>query len=410
MAWHLTTELLAKYRRRECTPEELLRLDDHLRACERCLAEFSSHFEVTGGVLALAANLRSPEAVDHPNLQPYLSGVLDEIDRELVESHLEFCSACQDQKSLLESRRRARVRFLGYLGAALDAIRSFEVPVRSHWPAMATGMAMLLLLSAVFWLKPWERRDPEVALSRKSPSIETPQKSPVTPNVVEEPLLAITDNGVRITLTRPGDIEGLEQLSPRMREFLEPIIRTRAIGIPSPELSGKSAALMGDQAGPGAFRLISPVGRIVDSVRPAFRWQSMTGAAGYIVSIYDPEYREVAVSPVISETRWTPGLNLRRGQTYLWQVTARLEDGDVRAPAPNEPEAMFRVLDGYWAGRIAEARGNYQGSRLLLGSIYAKAGMIEEAERELRELVKSNPESDFARRLLDEVIEARRKK
>ncbi|MBK9317085.1 MAG: hypothetical protein IPM55_22970 [Acidobacteria bacterium] len=48
--------------------------------------------------------------------------------------------------------------------------------------------------------------------------------------------------------------------------------------------------------------------------------------------------------------------------------------------------------------------------RLLLGSIYAKAGMIVEAERELRELVKSNPESDFARRLLDEVIEAHRKK
>ncbi|QQS46725.1 MAG: zf-HC2 domain-containing protein [Acidobacteriota bacterium] len=404
MTWHLTTDLLAKYRRRECTPEELLQLDDHLRACERCLADFSAHFEVTGGLLALTANLQTPETIDHPNLQTYLSGVLDEIDRELVESHLEFCAACRDQKSLLESRGRVRGRFAGYLGVAFDAIRSFDFPAR--WPALATGLAMLLLFGAVFWLKPWDR--PEVASSRKSPSVETPQKSPVTPKVAEEPLLAITDNGVRIALTRSGDIEGLEQLSPRLLELLEPVIRTRTIGIPSAELSGKSAALMGDQ--PGTFRLISPVGRIVDSVRPVFRWQSMTGAAGYTVSIYDPEYREVAVSPVISETHWTPELNLRRGQTYLWQVTARLEDREVRAPAPNQPEAMFRVLDGYWAGRIAEARGNYPGSRLLLGSIYAKAGMIEEAERELRELVKSNPESDFARRLLDEVIEARRRK
>ncbi len=404
MAWHLTTELLAKYRRRECTPEELLQLDDHLAACERCLAEFSSHFEVTGGLMALAANLQTPVTIEHPNLQAYLSGALDVIDRELVESHLEFCRACQDQKSLLESRGRARGRFAGYLGAAFDAIRSFEFP--AGWPALATGLAMLLLFGAVFWLKPWDR--PEVASTRKSPSVETPQKPPVIPEVAEEPLLAITDNGVRIALTRSGDIEGLEQLSPRMRELLEPVIRTRTIGIPSAELSGKSAALMGDR--PGTFRLISPVGRIVDSVRPAFRWQSVTGAAGYTVSIYDPEYREVAVSPVVGETHWTPELNLRRGQTYLWQVTARLDDGDVRAPAPNEPEAMFRVLDGYWAGRIAEARGNYPGSRLLLGSIYAKAGMIEEAERELRELMKSNPESDFARRLLDQVIEARRKK
>ncbi|MBK9317062.1 MAG: zf-HC2 domain-containing protein [Acidobacteria bacterium] len=407
MAWHLTTELAAKYRRRECTQEELLQLDDHLRACEHCLEEFSAHFEVTDGLLALAANLQTPGVAEHPNLQAYLSGVFDEIDRELVEDHLEFCRACQDQKSLLESRRRARGRFAGYLGSAFDSIRSFDFPAR--WPALATGLAMLLL-GAVFWLKTWDRRDAEVASSQKSPSVETPQKSPVTSEVAEEPLLAITDNGVRIALTRSGDIEGLEQLSPRMRELLEPVIRTRTIGIPSAELSGKSAALMGDQPEPGTFRLISPVGRIVESVRPAFRWQSMTGVVGYTVSIYDPEYREVAVSPVISETRWTPDLNLRRGQTYLWQVTARLEDGDVRAPAPNQPEAMFRVLDGYWAGRIAEARGNYPGTRLLLGSIYAKAGMIVEAERELRELVKSNPESDFARRLLDEVIEAHRKK
>lgn len=408
MAWHLTTELLAKYRRRECTPEELLQLDDHLRACERCLAEFSAHFEVTGGLLALTANLQTPEVAGHPNLQAYLSGVLDEIDRELVESHLEFCRACQDQKSLLESRGRARERLAGYFGAALDAIRSFEFPVRSPWPTFATGLAMIVLLGAVFWLKPWEQRDAGAELSRRSPSPDTPQKSPVTPEVVEEPLLAITDNGLRIALTRSGDIRGLEKFSPGMREFLEPVIRTRTIGIPSVELSGKSAALMGDQ--PGTFRLISPVGRIVDSVRPAFRWQAMTGAVGYTVSIYDPEYHEVAVSPVISETRWTPDLNLRRGQTYLWQVTARFEDREVRAPAPNEPEAMFRVLEGIWAGRIAEARGKYPGSRLLLGSIYAKAGMFEEAERELRELVRSNPESDFARRLLDDVIEARRKR
>ncbi|MBK9317084.1 MAG: hypothetical protein IPM55_22965 [Acidobacteria bacterium] len=174
--------------------------------------------------------------------------------------------------------RRARARFAGI--SVQPSIPSGHSTFRPDGRLLAIGLAMLLL-GAVFWLKIdlarcRSRIEPEVA------SVETPQNLQL-PEVAEEPLLPLRDNGVRIAPTRSGDIEGLSNSRPRMRELLELAIRTRTIGIASAELSGKSAALMGDQPEPGTFRLISPVGRIVESVRPAFRWQSMTGVVGYTV-------------------------------------------------------------------------------------------------------------------------------
>jgi hypothetical protein len=84
-------------------------------------------------------------------------------------------------------------------------------------------------------------------------------------------------------------------------------------------------------------------------------------------------------------------------------VEATVEDRHVRAPAPNKPFATFRILSTEQAREIRRTREEWGDSHLLMGLIYAKAGLIAEAEREFRELASANPDSVTARNLLNSV-------
>ncbi len=55
------------------------------------------------------------------------------------------------------------------------------------------------------------------------------------------------------------------------------------------------------------------------------------------------------------------------------------------------------------ANAIETAKKKYGNSRLLLGILYADAGMLDEAEREFQALLKKNPGSALARKLLRKV-------
>jgi hypothetical protein len=114
-------------------------------------------------------------------------------------------------------------------------------------------------------------------------------------------------------------------------------------------------------------------------------------------------YREVASSPELRGNEWTVNRPLTRGRLYTWQVTARLPGGEVKAPAPQAGEARFRVLQQSKADEIAEAERTQAGRHLALAVIYAQAGLLDEAERELTALAAANPNSDLPRKLLSKV-------
>jgi lipopolysaccharide biosynthesis regulator YciM len=52
---------------------------------------------------------------------------------------------------------------------------------------------------------------------------------------------------------------------------------------------------------------------------------------------------------------------------------------------------------------LAQARRGYASWRLVLGLLYARAGLLDEAEREFRALREANPNSELAHRLLKQV-------
>jgi hypothetical protein len=86
-----------------------------------------------------------------------------------------------------------------------------------------------------------------------------------------------------------------------------------------------------------------------------------------------------------------------------------IKDGqELITPRPPAPQAKFRILDRAKANEIMQARRAYASSHLTLALLYTDAGLLDEAERELRALQKANPNSEIARRLLSNVQAMRR--
>src|SRR5678815_753437 len=92
---HLSQSQLAVYSGRTLDPHELLAVDGHLASCDEC------HKRLTGilpGVakLALSPSLQSDERPFHLDydqyLEPYVEGNANDIDREIVDSHVAQCS------------------------------------------------------------------------------------------------------------------------------------------------------------------------------------------------------------------------------------------------------------------------------------------------------------------------------
>jgi len=173
-------------------------------------------------------------------------------------------------------------------------------------------------------------------------------------------------------------------------------------------LIGKSGVLMGPADEGHPIALLGPVGTVVMSDHPVFRWRALDGADGYVVKIYDADFNEVAASPRLSGTIWTATAPLQRGRTYSWQVTARVDGKKVMSPVKPAPDARFLVVSQANANDLIHAKTLGGNSHLTLGILYAQAGLLDDAERELQVLVRANPQSSLAQKLLRSISEKRR--
>jgi tetratricopeptide (TPR) repeat protein len=138
--------------------------------------------------------------------------------------------------------------------------------------------------------------------------------------------------------------------------------------------------------------VLEPVGTAVVSDRPTFRWS----APGPVrVEIFDERFHPITHSEALAAHEWSPPEPLPRGRTYLWQVVSA--DGQERrlAPVPPLPDARFRIVSAEEARRIEAARG----PSLERASLYAGAGALDDASRELQRL----KESEAVRRLRNRV-------
>ena len=440
MTEHLSEQLLEKYRRRVMSPTDTLAADDHLASCESCRDLAREPLQIEAIVSALRENLGSGVVgleTDHPSYEQIVALVDGEIDQaslDAVESHLEICAACADDVSDLRTVRSQVLAPTAWRSADETTLtlrqkiaafaHSIRLPLR---PALTATLALLFIsaLIAVFLVRRTDRvtESPQRA-GAVEPSGVPPAASPAsgsetgiqpsTPPIESLPIdsevvLALNDAGGRVTLDATGNVGGLGSVSPSAMQAVKEALTTGRVDLPSSsELIGKKSTLLGPKDEADSFSLISPVGTATRSGRPMLRWRQLSGASSYTVSILDADFNAVTTSPPLTGTSWTPPRALDRGRIYSWQVTAVKDGKEIVSPSTPAPEARFKVLEKAKADELNEVE-RVANSHLARGVLYARAGVLDDAERELRSLLAANPKSPIAQKLLQSVRASRRK-
>jgi hypothetical protein len=242
------------------------------------------------------------------------------------------------------------------------------------------------------------RRDIE-ALSRPGgPSIERPTNEALA--------VTLSEPGGVIEIDKDGSVRGLQAFDASDSGAVKAAILSGRVKTPA-ELAGmrdKRGRLMG--AGRASYGLVAPVATIVAEQRPVFRWQAVERATSYIVSVYSDDGKVAARSEPLPglESKaglgWKPSANLPRGRLYTWQVRATVDSNEVVLPPPAEPDAKFKILAASKVPEWDRAKQAYAGSHLMQGVIYARLGLLDDAERQFHELASANPGSEAPRKLL----------
>ncbi|HEV8198555.1 MAG TPA: hypothetical protein VGS03_00880 [Candidatus Polarisedimenticolia bacterium] len=265
--------------------------------------------------------------------------------------------------------------------------------------------------------------------------------------------VTIQDRKGAVGLDAEGDLVGFDGLPVAAGKVLASALRRGGVEVPDeirtlatarpnlPEAGDAGAA----GASEGVVTLATANGTLVRGVRPVLSWGAVEGATAYRVVLYDAGGNAIAQAGPTRNTSWTVPRSLPRGQVYQWRVVAlRPADAAAVAAAANAPEAAAGPAEGAAGGpapapgvapasvprgaameRIATGAARFKvlgqedstaferglraapGSRLVAGVLAARAGLLDDAERELRALATDNPDSDVVRGLLASVEAAR---
>ena len=416
---HFSDEAIERYEKREMTALELLAADDHLAACEVCYARLKRDEQLYNAV-ADAASVAGRH-LTYEQMADYVDDCLSDLDREISESHLQICPRCEVELSDLQSIQ-ARMKSLPaekYAPRKSSGARMFWNSPAYRVPLEIAAMAVVAALA--FWIASSalrsEIKDLQSQLDQqRQANTELGQQTEDARNQVaalrqeNEKLqqqqstdVALNDGGGLIVLDRQGNLSGPEPVIANQAAVKRALATTNVnVAQNLTELTGRAGKLMGGPS-QSAYGLISPVGVVLINDRPTFRWLAQPGATGYEVALFDPASKKVAGSGLITATNWTVDTLLERGVIYSWQVRAIRDGKEIILPPPEAPDARFKILERAKADELERAQRSSPRSHLLLGILYAEAGMVEEAEQQFRDLVKANPESEVAKKLLSSI-------
>ena len=393
---HLTAKQLSEYANRTLNPTELLLVDDHLAGCADCCKNLSSVLQAnTGGNEAVSSIVWELTAaaedfhLSFTQIAGYVDQQLDPGAQGLVSDHLQVCQTCRAETVDLQAFKQTLPAPLSVTSKPPaagvlkwgDAIRNFRPS--AWWLLPAAAAAGMVIFAIGFF---GQSKQEAVALQQPAPPptiappakldppqsaaspLPTPDKSPAAQSAEERAVqMALATGRVEI----PAEIKGLR---------------------------AKGGNLMSGESGASTFTILAPQGVMVESDQPRLRWLALPRASNYVVTVTDQHFNEVARSPALTATNWSVPVQLKRGELYQWQVTATTGDGkELTAPATSAPEAKFKVLSAEAFSVVRLARQRYGPSHLELGVIYARVGLLQEAEREFK---LAGNQSPIARRLL----------
>jgi hypothetical protein len=400
---HLSQKQVEDYSLHQLGAAELLAVSDHLGACEVCRVRVEGALSGDVAFLALHDEAFSENGLDSAHLTAgqtadYVDQSLAGEALQMVDDHLSGCEHC----ALAVADLRA---FRNEIAPSLD--RRYGPVSEGGWrqrfaslfkvgsvPAFGAAALAVLVVATIAWLV-WrtqgEKAPEVVAVSSPTPPVSQPSPSPepsLQPPPAQEVVAQLNDG----------------EVPPAYQNRVKEVLTSQRIGRSS-QLQGltrPSSTLMGSNNQP-EFSVLEPTGSVSLTDRPAFRWSEMEGATGYVVEIYDDQFKLAASSPQLTNRSWTIPQPLPRGKVYSWQVKAIKDGQEITWPRPPAPQAKFRILDQSKANELVRARRAYSSSHLTLGLLYADAGLLREAEHEFRLLLRANPNSPLARTLLRQV-------
>jgi len=377
---HISEVELAGFRAGRLDGARTVEIAGHLEVCAGCAGRFLGLEAPAWSGLPLDGSLIADHA-RFEDLIDYLDGGLD--DREVIEAHLAICDSCAgDLNSLRVSRIETATEKRYFRSRALTRLANLRWQGWWLWPATA-----LLVLIALGW---WLHEDREPPIVRREPVPEKDINKDMVPEPSPELLIAIADGGRTVGLDSGGRLVGLDGLPEDLAGDLARVLKGEAIR-PNrllKDLVSGDVEVRGDPETPSRVRLISPVGTLVRDSRPRFRWAAIEGASGYSVTVTDDRFNVIAESGRIVATQWRPETALERGRVYQWQVTAE------GVPINDGPRSLgiFRVIGAEELASIRKVEAGTDSS-LARAVLYARAGLVDEARRELSGLGAVNKSS-----------------
>jgi hypothetical protein len=411
--------------------DEVVAAGIHCAECQSCHRRFVEELKRLRGSAPFTFTL-NPEFwfrddhVDFDLLVALADKSLDQETEEVINIHLQTCETCrEDLRSFLVSR------------AATDREMNISYGRPEHQPVHQAGsaawwqrlqahpiyaMAAIVLLSVALLIG-------VIALNRNGGPLEAKNQTNLgiepspdssgspTPGVIASPssvdamkVATLKDASGQVTVDQNGRVTGLDELSENSRRDTAQAVLSEQLAPAEVlrRLSGEQSGLRGSDNGPQGFRLLYPVRRVITEDRPTFRWESLPGVSNYQVHVLDTDGKQVGQSVELppSQTQWRAPAPFGRGQVFSWVVTALVDGKKVVSPAASEPEMKFAVLTTAQAQELSRLRKS--NSHLALGVFYARAGLMDEAEREFQSLVKLNPLSELPRKLLQSVRSIRK--
>src|SRR5258708_3825724 len=385
MAKHLSAEQITKYRERTLQPGELMAVDSHLGNCTECRSELAGQSppESAHGFLAAIREAKQ-EHLTYEQMDAWVEDQMDQTERELVLAHIGLCQSCARELKAYEA-------YAHKMSAPVQPVAAMQqAPVRqearvdalpaqpaAHQPAMpqpvpARKIAEPTLgekLRAFFF-------SPKVALAM----LAIAAVAIVTPVLLNNNQTRdATGTGRSIDSVNIGELEGLPA---SIRTGAEAVARARGAERPS--------SLDGLAPNSDPF-LQYPVSEVVEDLQPELRWKPF--ASSYTVHVYNAQNMLVSRSELMTDTHWLVPIKLERGATYNWEVIGL---GDVH-------RAQLRVLGDAAAAELAQLRATRGNEHFVVGTVAQQYGMLTVARREFEALLKQQPQSEEAARLLTNV-------
>jgi len=434
MTHHLSTLQVRQLCVSALPEDELVAAAVHTTECQSCNRRFVEELKRQRGATPLNFTLEPEfwfqhDHVDFDQLVALADKTLDQDTEEIINIHLKSCASCREDVRSFLAFRNTTAREMNVSFSPINYESTHDVPTRAWWQRLQTrsvyavAAIVLVAIAILIGVIALNRRSGALEANKqehKNPDIERNPNvsSSPAPSVVSSPSsgadtekVAILKDGLgEVTVDKNGRITGLDELSQNNRQYIARAALSEQLEPPDVlrHLSGEQSGLRGSDNGRQGFRLMYPVRRVVIDDRPLFRWESLSGVSSYRVYVLDANGNQVDESEELppTKTEWKPPARLPRGQVFSWTVIA-VEDGKkVVSPSASAPEMKFAVLSAENFQELTSLKKS--NSHLALGVYYARAGLLNEAEREFQSLLKLNPQSELARKLLQSVRSIRK--